>query len=138
MSASNAGEKNVRWVNALLAPYLDRRFGGMDKRHREYALPDVSDIPTIELAHPWERGGASRPVQGGLECAHWGTWGPGRVANGIRNCRSYGRSYRRVVRLRPIPFQCFLYETLSLVAPQGVGRYTPSPRFRGLRGVLHF
>jgi len=37
MSASNAGEKNVRWVNALLAPYLDRRFGGMDKRHREYA-----------------------------------------------------------------------------------------------------
>jgi hypothetical protein len=37
---------------------------------------------SMELAHPWERGGASLPVQGRLKCAHWGTWGPGKVPHG--------------------------------------------------------
>ena len=34
------------------------------------------------LAHPWEKGGASSRVQGGPGCAHWGTWGPGKVPHG--------------------------------------------------------
>jgi hypothetical protein len=37
---------------------------------------------SMELARPWERGGASLPVQGRLKCAHWGTWGPGKIPHG--------------------------------------------------------
>ena len=37
-----------------------------------------------EQARPWEKGGASSPVQGGPECANWGTWGAGEGSPRIR------------------------------------------------------
>src|SRR5207249_7618861 len=58
------------------------------------------------------------PFRGKPGCAHWGTWGPGRVPMD-KDSRAFGRSYAQVVRLTWLPFQPFLTKHKSRLPTEG-------------------
>jgi hypothetical protein len=98
---------------ARMRAALTRRMGTMEKLHFVSYLNAVPDSPLFlqGTGPPFGRGrGASKPVQGRLECAYRGTWEPGRVPTD-KDSRAYGRSYRQVVQLPCVPFQGSVIET---------------------------
>ena len=66
-----------------------------------------------------------------------GHMGTGEGSPRIRTPERTGGLYEQVVHLPAIPFQGNLAEALAPIAPGGGQSYTPAPRSRGLRGVLH-
>src|SRR5437773_12234187 len=69
------------------------------------------------------------PFRGKPGCAHWGTWGPGRVPMD-KDSRAFGRSYAQVVRLTWLPFQPFLTKHKSRL-PTGAGELYSVPKNPG-------
>src|SRR5712692_3513312 len=82
------------------------------------------------VAHPWVKGGASLPVQGGPGCAHWGTWGPGRVPTD-KDSRAYAGFLCTSSAFAPESVSTPRDLTISIIAHKGMRRYTPPPRSRG-------
>src|SRR6266403_3254157 len=85
------------------------------------------------FARPGKRGGASLPVQGRPECAHWGTWRPGQVPTdqGFPNQRASWK----IVQVSPVPFR-HSGRNLRWIAPEGGRIYTPRPRLEGPLGIF--